>query len=66
MLQRKQVSRKFIDLIKTATSKWVNWDPAVPIQVSPSHYLRRREFNPESDSGRRLWHYRQRVRGVHS
>ncbi|KAL5492508.1 hypothetical protein ACEPAI_3955 [Sanghuangporus weigelae] len=33
MLQRKQASRKFIDLLKMATSRWLNWDPAVPIEA---------------------------------
>ncbi|KAL5536808.1 hypothetical protein ACEPAF_631 [Sanghuangporus sanghuang] len=33
MLQRKQASRKFIDLFKIVTSRWMNWDPAVPIEA---------------------------------
>jgi hypothetical protein len=27
-------SRKFIDLIRQASSKWANWDPPIEIKVS--------------------------------
>lgn len=30
---RKEASRKYVDLIKEASSKWANWDPPNAIEV---------------------------------
>ena len=45
--QRKEASRKYVDLIKEASSKWANWDPPNVIQVRYTTTLIDSSFNPD-------------------
>jgi len=45
-------SRKFIDLIRQASSKWANWDPPIEIKVSLNALLLLREFRLTTEACR--------------
>ncbi|SRR6266702_1120895 len=63
---KENAQRKYIDLIKEASSKWANWDPPKRIQVSlvihsSPHFL---IVSPFHQIGRRLRHSQPEDGGV--
>lgn len=53
------LQRKYIDLIYQVSSKWVNWDPPIPIEVRRVSLFPLISYIPPTlATGRRVWHRR--------